>query len=63
MYNTAVQIINHLSPFWSNLSFLHHNSLKLQFYHLTKFGGETPTTKLNRTKPIKKIMKKLVKNT
>jgi len=41
MNNTAVQIINHVSPFWSNLSFWYQNALKLQFYHLPKFGGET----------------------
>jgi len=47
LIHTVVQIINHVSPFRSNLSFLHQNTLKLQFYHLPKFGGETPTTKQN----------------
>jgi len=52
-----VQIINHVSPIWSNLSYLHQNALKLQFYHLPKFEnrrrdnkiwGRNPTTKKNR---------------
>jgi len=28
--------------------FLDQNALKLHFYHLPKFGSETPTTKQNR---------------
>jgi len=64
--NAAAQIINYVRPFWLNLSFLHQNALKLQFYHLPKFGGQAPLlSKIepHKSMPFQKIMKKQVKNT
>jgi len=60
---SAVQIINYVSPFWLNLSFLHQNVLKLYIYHLPKFEGETLTTSKiepHKSMSIQKIMKETV---